>query len=471
MARERPADAAPVGSVVRRLVGGGFRTTLAATVSALLLVCAVFATLAWIQGPKLSSTQLDTARLVAADDQQVRFFANQPVARVDADQVTVTPAADVSVSTSGDVIAVQFANRLDSATDYRISISGVTSLYQDRAADFETSFRTDVATFTYLDRAGSPGGQDTIVRTSVSGGDRDVLFTGERIASFAEFDRVLVVASTRDDGTSTVTVVSRTDGTRDEMVLPPGAVIDHLAGSRTLGVLGFTVSIAATGAENELYGVDLAGEQTPTPVPALDGTPVQTMDWLFLPDTATAAIRTTDDDLLLADLTGSEPVVPVGSYASLDSASPDGTVLVVGDVFGSLALTLADGIESRLEASPVRGEQPFGGEIALLGDGLERVQRVAVFTAGTGRFASYLVLDTGSESRVLYESLEGRGSIEDFSVSPNGQYAAVTIVPDVSTSVSDGSPVDPMSTTVASIVIDIATGTVLGSVAGFAVSW
>lgn len=460
-----------------RLFEGGFRTAMTILVVSLVAVCAVFAALNWLQGPKLSDARVDLAKVVLEPDQQLRFFANQPLAAVDEDMVTITPAARFTVSSTDDVVAVQFTQPLDFDTDYTVSVDGVTSAFEDRASSFRYEFTTGSASLHYLDRADpvDPSGVDRIIETELGGGDRSVVFETERIQSFVVFDGLLAVTSLTENATSTLTLVSRLDGTTEDVVLPVGVTIDQLAAANDQGVLAFTTTSAAADPVPEfshaLFSLDIAQTNTASPVVGLDGAPLTVVDWLILPGSATAVARTVGDTLLSVDLTGEAPATPLGSYADLASASPDAGTLVVGDPFGPIALSLADGTETRLEASPIGGIVPFGGDIQLLGTGVDRVQRVAVFDDATGRFASFLVFDDGDASRILYESPDGRGSIEDFDVSQNGQYVAVAVVPDVAASVSDGYAVSAASTSVTTIIIDVATGTTIGSLDGFQVAW
>ena len=78
----------------------GFRRALALTVGILVALCAVFLTLGYLQGPKLSSAQVDPRGVVEQSGQQVRLFANQAVAQVAPSQVTVAPAVDFTVAAS-----------------------------------------------------------------------------------------------------------------------------------------------------------------------------------------------------------------------------------------------------------------------------------------------------------------------------------------------------------------------------------
>jgi hypothetical protein len=82
-----------------------------------------------------------------------------------------------------------------------------------------------------------------------------------------------------------------------------------------------------------------------------------------------------------------------------------------------------------------------------------------------------LVLDDGQKSRILYEIPGDLGSIDSYSISPNAQYVAIEEIPDVSASVSDGYFRDARSTSVATVIVDIATGEMVRIVDGFDVTW
>ena len=458
-----------------------FRRALAWSVGVLIALCAVFVVLASLQGPKLSSAQVDTGRVVEGVDQQLRLFANQAVAQVRPEQVSVSPAAPFTVTTQNDVIAVQFSERLDYGTEYTVAVGGVTSVYQDRAAVFEYSFMTNDASFHFLDRADPAGGGailDAIIRVQPATGERETIYEGARIQDYVVFDGAAVVATINDDDTSSLTLVSLLDGTSDEIQLPDIGTIDQLAGAGETAMLGFTLTSKVADPvprfSQTLFSIDLAGDQAVTPVLGLAGTPLEALGWLFLPGGSAAVVRTVDDSLLRVDLEDEAAVTPLGSFVDLHSASPDGGQLVVADIFGPLALSLDDGSELRLVPSPIGGVVPAIGDIHLLhGEEGEfaRVQQAAILDEATGRFASYLVYDDGAQVRILYEAPDGRGSIEGFTVSPNGQYVAVSVIPDVAASVSDGYAVSAAATSVTTIVLDVASGAAIGSVDGFDVIW
>jgi len=376
------------------------------------------------------------------------------------------------------VISIAFGDRLESDTRYRVTVAGVTSPYLDVASDLDAEFTTAPAEFVYLDRAdpvADPDGQDVIVRASATDSERRDLVRATRIQDFVVFDELVAVVTLEGDD-SVVTLVDPDDGATQRLQLPGPGRVDLVQGSSASNRLGFTFTSAAVdGAEPEyletLFTVDLTGDQTVDPVLGFDGEPVEVLAWQILPGTADAVIQTVDQSVLRFDLTCARPPQPLGQYAELGRAALDGRSVSVASIAGLFAQPL-DGAEATpLPQRPIGGIVPFGGDVQLTGRGVERVQQVAVFDETTGRFSSHVVYDDGRAARILYEKTDQVGGIETFTLSPNGQYATVTTVPDIAASVIDGYPANPASTSVITVIIDVATGDTIGSVDGFDVRW
>jgi hypothetical protein len=460
-----------------RLGRSPFRRALAVTIAVLVVLVAALAGLNYLQGPKLSSATVDASSAVAKAGQQLRLFANQNISAVKKSQVTITPAAPFSVNSSGEIIAVQFGTRLSYDTQYRVTVKSVTSLYQDRPQTFRYSFTTAKAQFYYLDRADPTAGGDqldSIVRTGLSGGRGTVVYSAPHIQEFVVFPQLIAVATLGDDKTGSLSLVSLSGGPVEQVALPGSGTIGRLEASPDAGMLGFLFTGAGPSGSysSDLMLVDLTGTHVVQPVLGLDSRPLGVADWQFLSGSTSFVAQTFDQTVLLIDAKKPGSSVPLGQYAELGRSSPDGKTLIVSDVFGKIAYSLADGKETRLPALPIAGAGSFGGDLELLGSGNARVQQVAVFdTSGGNSYRSYLVYEQGTTSRILFQTANGKGSIDGFSVSPNGQYVAVNVVPDVASSVSDGYFVNPKSTSITTVFIDIATGNLVRSVAGFDESW
>ena len=456
-----------------------FRRALAITVVALVLFVAGFAGLNYLQGPKLSSGSVDAGRVVAQGGQQLRLFANQSIRTVAKKHVSVNPAVPFTVSTSGAVIAVQFTDRLRYGTKYSVRVSDVANAFQPRVSTFDYTFTTAPAEIYYLDRADpatGAGQDDSIIRTGLSGNERTVVYSAPRIQQFVVFAQAIAVTTLADDGTSSLSLVGLSSKLVEQIPLPGAGAIDELQGESNAGLLGFVFTSAGPAASREfnsvLMRIDLSGAHTVAPVPDLAGTPLKALGWGFLGGSTSIIAQGEDQTVLLIDASKSAPPVPLGQYTELGRSSPDGKTIVVSDVFGKIAYSLADGTKTRIPSLPIAGASTYGGDVVLLGKDMARVQQVAVFDSATGgKFQSYLVYESGTTARILYQTKDDAGSIEGFSISPNGQFVAVNVIPDYANSVSDGYPVDAQSTSIRTVFIDIASGAVMRSVEGSDESW
>lgn len=442
-------------------------------VGVLLVLCTIFVLLGFLQGPKLATAIVDTNAVVAKSGQQLRIFTNQPVAAISSEQVTITPAVAHSVTTSGDVIAVQFEARLAYATEYDVSIAGVLNPALGQTSTISYRFTTASPRLYYLDRAES-GAPDEIITTSLESTDRTVVYSAPLVQSFAAIDAGLAVVTLSGERESALDLVS-VDGIAVERVSLPGpATIRELDAAESGSLIGFTLTSDDGGAFPEfsstLMTLNLDGDRTVSPVLGLNGEPINVLGWAFVPGTTSLVALTRESSLILIDPTLPGAIVPLGQYLEFGGISPDGSTVVVNDAVGSLAVSIADGSEKRLVPSPIDGDVAFLGQTVVLSNG-NRVSKLALFDAEGGRFQSVLALDNGAQSQALFRTTNDAGSIEQFAISPNEQFVAVEIVPDFATAVSDGYLLDSRFTTTTTVIIDIATGELVRSLDGFGLVW
>ena len=448
-----------------------FRRSLAGLIVVLVVLCGVFLTLGYLQGPKLTDAQVDTQAVTNRSGQQLRLFANQPVAAVTADQVSVIPDARVSVTTSGDVIAVQFDQPLHYATDYVVRVDGVRGTSLPQASTLEYRFTTAGTSIYSLHRI--PDADDEIVTENLTGADRAVVFTSPRIVDFAVVGRALAVITLADDDSTALQLVSLTDGAVETVPLPGPGVISDLHASSVGFLIGVVFTPEGAGADalggRELLTLDVSGRRAFTAVTGLDGSPLAVAAWGFVPGGTTLVAQSAEQTMLLVDASAPGIPTPLGKFAELVGFSSDGRTMVVRDAVGPISVSLVDATQTRFVPAPIDGAAPFVGDVAPLANG-GMVEKAAV-QASDGTFTVSLVVDDGTAGRVLFETPGGTGSIESFSVSPNDQYVVAEVVPDNATRVSDGYPRDPRSTTLSTVIIDLATGTVVRTVEGFGVEF
>lgn len=456
-----------------------FRRGVIATVAILAVLCAAFVMLDNSQGPKLASASVDTSQVVRQADQQLRLFSNQTLARVTAPQITISPATPFTVQSQGQVIAVQFSRRLRYSQRYSVRVTGVTSNFQNQPSTMRYSFTTAAASIYYLDRANPavPGQVlDDIIRTGVHGSAQKIIYSARHIQQFSVFPAALAVVTLNDDHTDSLSLVSIKNPTQVEhLILPTFGTIEKMQASPDAGILGFVFSSAGESADPEfssdLMTVDLTAAHTVVPVLGLDSKPLSVLDWSFLSGTTSVVAQASDQSVLLIDPKNPRGSTPLGIYSTFDGSGPDGKSIVVADGTSPIRYQISNGKTTRLKTHPASDSNTYSGELQLVGDGTASVQQVAIFDASTGRYTSSLIYQAGETTRILFGGKNYQGRINSFSVSPNGQYLAVDAVPDYATSVSDGYYFDPQATSITTEFIDITTGEVMRSVAGFDESW
>lgn len=458
-------------SFSRRAAAHHFTRAVAWVSGVLLALCAVFLTLAYFQGPKLADARIDAATAIQQPDQQLRLFVNQAVEEVVADQVTVAPEVGISVTSSGEVIAIQFDAPLRYNTEYVVSVAGVVSTTLPQPSTLEYRFSTPSPDLYYLDR-GSPA--DEIVRTGLTGSDREVVFSGERIQSFDVTGQVLVVASLTDDDSSRLELVSLVDGAVENLRLPGTGQLSDLAVSDVGSVVGFTFTPSERDPDDVLGGrrvfvLALESGRELRPVGELGGDSLPVTDWRFIPGSASLVVQGVEQTVFVVDSAEGSIPSPIGRFTELVSVSRDGETLAARDGLGGVFVTLADASVARFEPSLIEGGQPFLGQLELLANG--DVIEKAALQSTEGRYVVVVAVDDGTIGRILYQTPNLVGSIEEFRVSPNGQYVAIEVVPVVSDSVSDGYAENPRSTSITTVVVDIETGLIVRSVEGFGLVW
>ena len=446
-----------------------FRRTFALTVVALLVLCAAFLGLTLLQGPKLSSAQVDATRAIAQSGQLLRLFANQPVSAVDAGQVTIEPAIPFTVDTSGEVVSVTFGQPLRYDAEYTVTVEGVTATTADRESTWNYRFATSAPFVYYLDRGDET---DAIVRTTVAGTERTVVWSAPGIQEFGMLGESIAIVTLSADRTSTLTLVDPRNSATEQITLPAVGAVTNLAAASTGDQIAFEFTsrdeLAGDDYLRTLMRLELAGNRQPVVVPGLDGERLSVLDWMYVPGSTDLIAQGGDQSVVRISADGT--ILPLGQYAELDHVSIDGSVLTVSDVFGSTALHLDDLEQEGITPSPLDGEPTFGGELELLPDGT-RVQRVIIPAPDGGMFESFVVVDDGTQARVVYQTVRHEGSIESFRISPNGQYAAIEVVPNVSTAQPDGYPLNGRAQSITTVVVDLATGALVRSVEGFGLVW
>ncbi len=123
----------------RRRRSRAFLGAFALVVAVLGVVGLAGAAVTTAQGPRVTHVSVDPDAAITAAGSRMIFTTTQSLAEVDPAQVTVTPAADFTVDTSGRSVGVRFTQPLWDDTAYTVTIDGLTGVGGGPAASVRES--------------------------------------------------------------------------------------------------------------------------------------------------------------------------------------------------------------------------------------------------------------------------------------------------------------------------------------------
>jgi hypothetical protein len=440
-----------------------FGRTLAVMITVLVVACAGLAVLTLGQGPRLARADIDTDSVVQLAQQRLLMHSNEALAEVKADQVTVSPSVPVTVATDGSTLSVTFDRRLLYDTDYVVSVSGVTSPFQDAGSTFEYTFTTGSSPIYYL-QPGVPDATgravDTIVRTTVEGNAREVVYSAPGIQEFAAVGSSLAVSTIADDGAAQLVLVVPGQTAVETLPLPARGTITQLGSSVKQAMLGlrFTSEDPAAGYSDTLLIFDLLAKHTSFTLPGtVIGEALRVEQWRFIPDST--LVETTADGVLSIYDSALQQGAVIGDYDSLGEVAPAGTQSVIGGQGAVHVLDLLSGEVSPLAAPLPQGAAPVG--LPILGpDGSSTVSAATLAAAegAAGGPRHVVIRSDAAGPTTIFDTGSPDARIISVTQSPNAQYLAIAVAP---------SPEADVTTSL----VDRASGAVVRTLAGSRVIW
>lgn len=442
-----------------------FLYTILAVVGALILVVAILGTVSLFQGPRISEVQVAPTEAIQVSGSRVILTANQSLQGIEESQVTVDPAVPFTVDATGRSIGIRFTVPLDDATDYTVKVAGVTGDGGGPASDLQTTFTTPAAEIFLLNRSDD---DDTIFRAGLDG-DGVPVFAHPRINDYRATSNRLVVAVEDGDG-SRILVMDHEGKNVDELTLPGDGYVSAVQVSERGGLVGYTYSDREitddAGRASVLVTQPLSGEGEPQIV-EVGGEEASIAEWQFVPDSAAVLFIDFDGALSLDDRSGDAGAQSMGLAMQLLGVSRGTYTAIVERIDQSIVeLNLADGSETPLAAStPDFGRAttitPFPGGtlrhvVARGADGLPTGQVII------------RVDDEGAAEPLL--EVESGNAILQACPSPSGQYAAVTVAPNLIDNAYDDMLV-PLPKTLETHLFDLRSGDELVALTGFDASW
>jgi hypothetical protein len=441
-----------------------FGRTLAVMITVLVAACAGLAVLTLGQGPRLARADIDTDSVVQLAQQRLLMHSDEALAEVKPDQVTVSPSVPVTVATDGSTLSVTFDRRLLYDTDYVVSVARVTSPFQDAGSTFEYTFTTGSSPIYYLQR-GTPDATgravDTIVRTTVAGDAREVVYSAPGIQEFAAVGSSLAVSTITDDKTSQLVLVVPGQTAVETLPLPARGTITQLGSSVKQALLGlrFTSDDPAAGYSDTLLIFDLLAKHTSFTLPGtVIGEALRVDQWRFIPDST--LVETTADGVLSIYDSALQQGAVIGDYDGLGEVAPAGTQSVIGEQGAAHVLDLLSGEVSALTVALPPQAEPLG--LPILGpDGSSTVSTATVVATGEAAGAARQVVvrsDDAAGATIVFDTGSPDARIVSVTQSPNAQYLAIAVAPgpeaDITTSL-----------------VDRASGAVVRTLAGSGVIW
>jgi hypothetical protein len=446
-------------AVVRR-AHATFGRTLTVMITVLVVLCTSLAVLTLGQGPKLVRADIDTDGVVELAKQRLLLHSNEALAQIEPEQVTVSPDTPVSVATDGGTLALTFDQRLHYDTDYTVSVTGVTSPFQPAESTFEYAFTTGSPPVYYLQRAAGAtdaegSADDEIVRTTVTGTARDVVYAAPRIQDFAVVGSSLAVATVADDGTSELSLFAPGQPAVEKLPLPARGTITQLGSSAKQAMLGlrFTSADPAAGYDDTLLLFDLLAKHTSFTLPGtVLGEPLRVEQWRFIPDST--LVETTADGVLSVYDSALQQGAVIGDYDGLGEVAPGGTQSVIGQGGTAHVLDLLSGTVSPLAVALPDGATALA--LPILGADGSSSTVAASLPGDAGEQRQGVVRSDGVGATTIFTAPTSDARIVSLSQSPNGQYIAVGLA---------------SGTAITTAIVDRESGAAVRTLAGSSVVW
>ena len=435
------------------------RFTLVAAVCSAIIVILTIATAN--AGVRVRYADLNPSELTNADGQIV-LHMSVPIKRVTPEQVSLTPAVSVSVTTSGNTIVITPNERLRYQTEYHVRVRDIAGQYGRHHSNIEYHFFTPPAKLYYLQRQYSGGeskANDQIIATTMQSNNTEVIFAAPRILEFVAVRDELVVNTYRDGVSQLQRVSLSNKRTQAVPVAKPqlAAKLQSLGDGRRVGYITGEHS-DTKGGQLRLLDVASGSSRVIESVGAVT-------DWRASPDGRLAVVITVKGDLLLIDTAGKKQPRPLGSASELGDFSSDGRILsFLGSAGGFIAYDLERN-ERRAIFSDSTQANSYIVRLKLLGKNARLMQSMFIADRKPGSEVTY---NDGRSVARLYRP-DGAHDITGLSASPNSQYTAVETAPQQNSSF-DNYPVNGRNMSTRTILID-QSGIVMRTIDGCNVVW
>jgi hypothetical protein len=448
-------------------------------------LCLLLLVLNLLQGPRLRRGEVDRSLATRQPNQRLILYANQPIASINASQITVEPKVDFTASANGEAPVIQFRQRLLYGTTYRVTVHNVVNAYRThKKTDFAYSFRTAEPTFYYvhrnygLDPNNSLTGKqpDEIKQASLGDEGEAVLFSAPQIQDYVVLGNNLVVATINEDKTNSLYLVNTKTKKSEALTLPAAGTLTDLHASPNQRLVGFSFTSNESDYtkrkfDNVLFNIDLAAGRLVYPVKGFNGQNLQVMNWEFAPDGMTILAQLYDTSLLLVDTGGKNAPLPLGQFSSFDNFSYNGAKIAVEDMTDISILDILKHEKTSITNQSIGGREPFTAKVRLLANGEGHMKQVEILSSDSKVFTEYVIVDRQGSQKTIYQADAYKTNINSMATSPNDQYAMIEVTSIKEDSTSDLYQSNTKSRNAHTLIIDMNSGKTVQDVNGFGISW
>lgn len=436
------------------------RFTLVAAVCSAIIAILTIATAN--TGVRVRYADLNPSELTNANGRIV-LHVSVPIKRVTPEQVSLTPAVSVSVTTSGNTIVITPNERLRYQTEYHVRVRDIAGQYGWQHSNIEYHFSTPPAKLYYLQRQYSGGDEskadDQIIATTMQSNKTEVLFAAPRILEFVAVRDELVINTYRDGVSQLQRVSLSNKRTQAVPVAKPqlAAKLQSLGDGRRVGYITGEHS-DTKGGQLQLLDVTNGSSRVIENVGAVT-------DWRASPDGRVIAAVTVKGVLLLIDTAGKKQPRPLGSASELGDFSSDGRKLSFLGSAGGFMIYDLEKNERRAVFSDSVHANSYIVRLKLLGKNTRLMQSMFIADRKPGSEVTY---NDGRSVARLYRP-DGAHDITGLSASPNSQYTAVEIASQQNSSF-DSYPVNGRNMSTRTALID-QNGTIVRTIDGCDIVW
>lgn len=445
----------------RARLSRGFAVRVLAVVGVLAVAAVLTGVLTTVQGPRVTAIESDPAAAVASAGSRIIFTTTQSLEEVAPEQVSVTPATEFTVDTSGRSVGVRFTLPLWDETTYTVRIDDLRGLGGGPAGSIEETFTTPPLQAYILQRGADT---DTIFRVDLTG-DGVPVFEHPHIEDFRATAARLVVSTLEDDVSRLI--VTRADGSDpQEMALPGEGIVANLQSAETGNTIGYTFTdadISADRGRESLLFTGSTADPDAAPQPVERAGEARVEDWRFVPGTDSILMLTFDGALTLVAPGGGD-AVSLGNAIGISDIS--GTSAYVDRVEGPVVIELATAEEEPLSAAAADLGQ-LGSLMALPGGGT--LQALTPFDGLDALDTTLTRVSPEGETSTLATVAAGDALLQTC-IAPSGRYAALVVAPEAVSNPYDGYLL-PLPERLETRIVSFDDGAQVVPLAGFDLSW